>query len=64
MEKEASCNFEDIYSNPSRETSEQHTTHLLHDTLDKKSIISIYCTYIYNYIVSWFFPSYINSIYE
>lgn len=67
MEKEVSCNFEDIYYNmdgQAEEPIEKHTNKLLHDPSSKTNIISFYCTYIYNYLISWLFPSHINSLYK
>lgn len=68
MERETSCNFEDIYYNMEGQTEQnkeqQDTNKLLHDQSSKTNMISIYCTYIYNYLVSWFFPSHINSLYK
>ena len=70
MEKEASCNFEDIYYNMDGQSSEQqyskeqHTSKLLNDQSSKTNIVSFYCSYIYNYILKCFFPSHINSLYE
>jgi hypothetical protein len=68
MERETTCNFEEIYPNTDRETTEdstkQYTTKLLDEPSSKTNIISRYCDYIYNYIMNWFFPSHINSLYE
>lgn len=67
MENEATCNFEDIYYNMDGQTendSKQHTKQLLDDTTSKMNIFSIYCTYIYNYLMSWFFSPHINTLYE
>ena len=66
MENETSCNFEDIYYNMDGQSSEQYTQeqhrkNLLNDQSSKRSIS---CSCIYNYIVSWFFPSHINSLYK
>ena len=66
MEKEASCNFEDIYYNMDenhiqQDTQEQHIKKLLNDQSSKTSID---CNCIYNYIFRCFFPSHINSLYE
>jgi hypothetical protein len=65
MEKEeAICNLEDIYYNIDEKHSQQYTKELLETRTSKKNIFSLYCTYIYNYIVRCFFPSHINSLYE
>jgi hypothetical protein len=64
MEREVSCNFEDIYYNMDGQTEKdpnQHNTQLLND---KPSTISFYCTYIYNYVIGIFFPSRKDNIYE
>jgi hypothetical protein len=62
--QEAICNLEDIYYNMDGETEQHHTKQLLNDPSSKKSIFSTYCSYIYNYLVRWFFPSHINSLYQ
>jgi len=57
MEREASCNFEDIYYNMDGQTEndpKQDTNKLLHETSCKKSMISVYCNYIYNYLLNCF----------
>ncbi len=69
MKKEASFNLEDIYYNmdgqaTEKHIEEQHTKQLLQDQSFKTNIISFYCTYIYNYFISWFYPSHINSLYQ
>jgi len=68
MERESSCNFEEIYPNMDGETKEdapeQYKNKLLDDSSSKKNIISIYCDYIYNCLFSWFFPAHLNSFYE
>jgi hypothetical protein len=67
MERETTCNFEDIYYNMDGQTekiTEQDNKKLLHGQTPKKSTISFYCSNIYNYLISWFFPSHIHSIYE
>ena len=68
MEKESDFNFEDIYYNMDGQAEqpieEQHNKNLLHNQSSKPNIFSIYCTYIYNYLFSWFFTSHINSLYE
>jgi hypothetical protein len=69
MERESSFNLEDIYYNMDGQTTEQsneeqHTKNLLQDQSFKTNIISFYCTYIYNYFISWFYPSHINSLYQ
>jgi len=64
MKKEASFNLEDIYYNMDGEATEQHTKQLLHDQSSKTNIISFYCKYIYNYLINWFYPSHINSLYQ
>jgi hypothetical protein len=64
MEKEASCNFEDVYYNMDGQSSEHHDKKLLHDQSSKMNSFSFYCNYIYNYIVRCFFPSHINSLYQ
>ncbi len=66
MQKEATCNFEDIYYNmdenhSQQDTQEQHIKNLLNDQSSKTSIN---CSCIYRYLFSWFFPSHINSLYE
>jgi hypothetical protein len=61
MEKEATCNLEDIYYNMDGETEERHTKQLLNDPSYKPCID---CSYIYNCLFRWFFPSHINSLYE
>ena len=51
MEREVTCNFEDIYYNMEGQTEtdvEKHTNKLLHEPSSKKSFISVYCSYIYN----------------
>ena len=67
MEREASCNFEDIYYNMDGQTEndpKQDMNKLLHETSCKKSIISVYFNYIYNYLLRLFFPSHINNLYK
>jgi hypothetical protein len=67
MVQEVACNFEDIYYNMDGQTdhdAKQHTNKLLHDPSSKKSMISVYCTYIYNYLMNWFFPPHLNTLYE
>jgi len=67
MEKETDFNLEDIYYNmdgQAEQHKEQHNTNLLHDPSSKPNIFSIYCSYIYNYLLNWFFPSHINSLYQ
>jgi hypothetical protein len=75
MKKEASFNLEDIYynmdgeaneeqSNQEQSNQEQYNKQLLQDQSSKKNIISFYCTYIYNYLINWFYPSHINSLYQ
>jgi hypothetical protein len=64
MEREVSCNFEDIYYNMDGETekdTKQHSTELLDD---RPNTISFYCNYIYNYIIGIFFTSRKDNIYE
>ena len=67
MDREVTCNFEDIYYNMEGQTehdAKQHTNKLLHEPSSKKSIISVYCSYIYNYVFRWLFPPHINALYE
>jgi hypothetical protein len=64
MEREVSCNFEDIYYNMDGQTEKeikQHSKQLLDD---KSSTISFYCSYIYNNVISIFFPSRKQNIYD
>ncbi len=64
MEREVSCNFEDIYYNMDGQTekdTKQHSTQLLHD---KPSTVSFYCSYIYNNVIGIFFPSRKDNIHE
>jgi len=70
MEREADFNLEDIYynmdgqANEEQPNQEQHNKNLLRTPSSKSNTISSYCSYIYNYLVSWFFPSHINSLYQ
>lgn len=68
MDREASCSFEEIYPNmdlqATEEANKQYTTKLIDEPSSKKNFISIYCAYIYNYLLSCFFPHHINSLYE
>jgi hypothetical protein len=67
MEKESDFNLEDIYYNmdgQAEQPKEQHNKNLLHVPSSKSNTISSYCSYIYNYLLNWFFPSHINSLYE
>jgi len=59
MEREADFNLEDIYYNMDGQANEEQP-----NPSSKSNTISSYCSYIYNYLVSWFFPSHINSLYQ
>lgn len=64
MERDVECNLEDIYTNMDGQVNTPHNKHLLNDASSNSNFISFYCRNIYNYLVSCFFPSHINSLYE
>lgn len=67
MEKETDFNLEDIYYNMDEQAEqhkEQYNKNLLHAPSSKPNTISSYCSYIYNYLFSCFYPSHINSLYQ
>jgi len=68
MERESSCNFEEIYPNIDRgieeDVTKQYNKNLLDQSSSKPNTILSYCTYIYNYLMNWFFPPHLNSLYE
>jgi len=68
MERETSCSFEEIYPNMDGQSTDhptkQYNKNLLDESSSKTNIISSYCSYIYNYLINWFFPPHINSLYE
>lgn len=64
MEREVTCNFEDIYYNMDEQIEnerKQYSKQLLHD---KHNTVSFYCTFIYNYVIGIFFTSRKDNIYE
>jgi hypothetical protein len=68
MERDTSCSFEEIYPNidghATEDSTEQYNKKLIDDDSSKTNIVSIYCNYIYNYLMNWFFPPHLNNLYE